>query len=121
MSAYFRGLRTDFRLRLAPQGTPFQIEVWRAVAQVPYGRTLSYARLARRVGNRKAARAVGAANGRNPLPIVIPCHRIVGSHGDLTGYGAGLNFKRQLLDLERRVRLDSSLSDWRRQNATDLI
>ena len=93
---------TEFYLTLSPEGTPFYREVWRELERIPYGRTISYGRLARRLGKPGAARAVGTANGRNPLPIVIPCHRVIGSDGSLTGYGGGLRFKRALLELERK-------------------
>ncbi len=118
---YFSGFRIEFDLRLAPRGTSFQQAVWRAVQSIPYGQTTSYARLARRVGTSKAARAVGAANGRNPLPIVIPCHRIVGSNGNLTGYGAGIAVKRRLLEWERRIHQARSRAEWLRQIGTDRL
>ena len=100
LAAYFAGERRDFDLPLAPRGTEFQRAVWQALAAIPYGRTASYAELAARVGRPGAARAVGAANGRNPLPIVLPCHRVIGAGGDLTGFGGGLPTKRYLLALE---------------------
>lgn len=102
LGAYFAGKRHSFDLPLAPTGTPFQREVLAALQQIPYGETRSYGELAKAVGRPKAGRAVGAANGRNPLPIVIPCHRAIGSDGSLTGFGGGLATKRFLLDLERR-------------------
>jgi methylated-DNA-[protein]-cysteine S-methyltransferase len=102
LRAYFEGNLKTFDLALAPDGTPFQLAVWRALQEIPYGETISYGELARRVGSPQASRAVGAANGRNPLPIVIPCHRVIGGDGSLTGYGGGLRIKRTLLDLERR-------------------
>jgi len=102
LAAYFAGDRRDFDLPLAPEGTPFQLRVWEELSQIPYGHTISYGELARRIGRPTASRAVGAANGRNPLPIVIPCHRVVGSHGQLTGYGGGLPIKEFLLNLESR-------------------
>lgn len=98
---YFEGKRRAFQLPLAPEGTPFQLRVWNALVEIPYGETLSYGQLASRIGDRSAARAVGLANGSNPLPIVIPCHRVIGSNGKLTGYGGGLAVKQQLLALER--------------------
>jgi methylated-DNA-[protein]-cysteine S-methyltransferase len=101
LEAYFAGNLRRFDLQLAPEGTPFQLAVWRELEQIPYGETISYGELARRVGKPEASRAVGAANGRNPLPIVIPCHRVIGSSGRLTGYGGGVETKRALLDLER--------------------
>lgn len=100
LGEYFNGQRTDFDLPLAPQGTPFQQEVWFALAAIPYGRTISYSQLAHRVGKPAAMRAVGAANGRNPLPIVLPCHRVIGADGSLTGFGGGLPTKQFLLELE---------------------
>ncbi|MGH7819749.1 MAG: methylated-DNA--[protein]-cysteine S-methyltransferase [Candidatus Binatia bacterium] len=102
LRAYFAGTLRRFDLPLSPVGTPFQRDVWRALAAVPYGETRSYGDLARAIGKPAAARAVGAASGRNPLPIVIPCHRLVGSGGELTGYYGGLHLKRALLELERR-------------------
>ena len=97
---YFDGERRDFDLPLAPQGTEFQRVVWQELARIPYGATISYAQLAQRVGNASAMRAVGAANGRNPLPIVLPCHRVIGADGSLTGFGGGLPTKQFLLRLE---------------------
>ncbi|MBK6806172.1 MAG: methylated-DNA--[protein]-cysteine S-methyltransferase [Betaproteobacteria bacterium] len=104
---YFAGRRARFDLALAPQGTAFQQSVWRAIAKVPAGRTASYGDLARRIGRPSAVRAVGAAVGRNPLSVVVPCHRIVGSDGSLTGYAGGLERKRALLALER-VEVDAA-------------
>lgn len=101
LRAYFEGDRRDFELRLSPRGTPFQRGVWRRLCEIPYGETISYAELATRVGNPKASRAVGLANGRNPIPIVIPCHRVIGKSGSLVGYGGGLPIKEKLLALER--------------------
>jgi methylated-DNA-[protein]-cysteine S-methyltransferase len=100
LAEYFAGRRTRFDLPLAATGTPFQRAVWDALQEIPYGRTWSYADLALHIGKPRAVRAVGAANGRNPLPIVVPCHRVVGANGTLTGYGGGLENKRILLDLE---------------------
>ena len=97
---YFAGHRRDFELPLAPAGTAFQRAVWQALAKIPYGQTCSYAELARAIGRPKAVRAVGAANGRNPLPIVLPCHRVIGADGSLTGFGGGLPTKVALLRLE---------------------
>jgi methylated-DNA-[protein]-cysteine S-methyltransferase len=97
---YFRRDRISFDLPLAPEGTSFQKKVWRALQDIPYGETISYGDLARRVGNPKASRAVGAANGQNPIPIVIPCHRVIGANGKLTGFGGGLPVKEVLLALE---------------------
>lgn len=100
LDEYFSGSRKDFELPLAPQGTPFQTGVWHMLATIPYGQTISYAQLAQRVGKPTAMRAVGAANGRNPLPIVLPCHRVIGADGSLTGFGGGLPIKQFLLQLE---------------------
>lgn len=100
LEAYFAGELHRFELALAPEGTPFQLQVWSALRTIPYGETVSYGELARRLGRSKASRAVGAANGRNPIPIVIPCHRVIGSNGSLTGFGGGLAIKRRLLKLE---------------------
>ncbi|WP_238978761.1 methylated-DNA--[protein]-cysteine S-methyltransferase [Novilysobacter arseniciresistens] len=97
---YFDGKRRGFDLPLAPRGTAFQCTVWHALASIPYGETVSYAQLAARVGRPTAMRAVGAANGRNPLPIVLPCHRVIGADGSLTGFGGGLPTKQFLLELE---------------------
>jgi methylated-DNA-[protein]-cysteine S-methyltransferase len=102
LEEYFAGTRQVFDLPLHPCGTAFQLEVWGALLAIPYGETTSYAEIARRIGRARAVRAVGAANGANPLPIVVPCHRVIGSHGDLTGYGGGLPAKRWLLAHERR-------------------
>lgn len=100
LDEYFAGERTSFDLPLALRGTPFQLRVWRALCDIPYGETISYGELARRVGAPGAARAVGLANGRNPVPIIVPCHRVIGANGTLTGYGGGLDRKRWLLALE---------------------
>jgi methylated-DNA-[protein]-cysteine S-methyltransferase len=105
LDAYFAGDLREFDLALALKGTPFQVRVWEALLQIPYGETRSYAQQARVVGTPDAVRAVGAANGRNPIPIVVPCHRVIGSNGKLTGFGGGLPLKRWLLDLESRPRL----------------
>ena len=99
---YFDGRRAEFDLPLQPEGTPFQLGVWKRLEEIPYGTTISYGELARRVGNPAASRAVGAANGRNPIPIVIPCHRVIGASGKLTGFGGGLPVKEALLGLESR-------------------
>jgi methylated-DNA-[protein]-cysteine S-methyltransferase len=101
LSEYFAGQLTQFTTRLAPRGTPFQLSVWRALCDIPYGETISYGELARRIGNPKSVRAVGLANGANPLAIIVPCHRVIGSNGSLTGYGGGLPIKQHLLALER--------------------
>lgn len=101
LAEYFAGERQAFDLPLGPLGTSFQQRVWRALTRIPYGETRSYGELARSIGRPAASRAVGAANGRNPIPIIVPCHRVIGANGDLTGYGGGLPIKRWLLDHER--------------------
>ncbi len=103
LAAYFAGERTTFDLRLTPAGRPFEQRVWAALREIPYGATESYAALAERIGAPGAARAVGLANGRNPIAIAIPCHRVIGADGSLTGFGGGLPRKRYLLDLEAGV------------------
>ncbi|HET9316902.1 MAG TPA: methylated-DNA--[protein]-cysteine S-methyltransferase [Vicinamibacteria bacterium] len=106
LQEYFTGRRKVFDLDLAPEGTEFQRRVWERLLEIPYGETISYGTLARRVGNPSASRAVGLANGRNPIAIIIPCHRVIGSNGTLTGYGGGLPTKEKLLELERgQIRL----------------
>ena len=100
LAEYFAGTRTSFDLPLAPQGTAFQLQVWHELARIPFGATSSYAQLAQRIGTPEAVRAVGAANGRNPLPIVLPCHRVIGADGALVGFGGGLPTKQFLLRLE---------------------
>ena len=102
LNEYFAGDRQEFELDLAPDGTTFQVEVLEALRGIPYGETCTYRDIAVAVGRPKAVRAVGNANGRNPLPIVIPCHRVIGSDGSLTGFGGGIEAKRYLLDLEQR-------------------
>lgn len=101
LNGYFAGRLTEFDVDLAPEGTPFQLTVWRELRKIPYGATISYGELARRIGNPAASRAVGSANGRNPISIIIPCHRVIGSSGGLTGFGGGLENKRRLLALEQ--------------------
>ncbi|HWW59813.1 MAG TPA: methylated-DNA--[protein]-cysteine S-methyltransferase [Thermoanaerobaculia bacterium] len=101
LDEYFAGKRRTFELKLAPRGTSFQLEVWAALRAIPYGETRSYREIARTIGRPDAIRAVGAANGANPLPIVVPCHRVIGANGSLTGFGGGLPVKRYLLDLEQ--------------------
>jgi methylated-DNA-[protein]-cysteine S-methyltransferase len=100
LTEYFAGERREFDLPLKLSGTEFQMSVLQALQQIPYGETTSYADIAERIGRPKAVRAVGAANGRNPIPIIVPCHRVIGSHGDLTGFGGGLDTKEALLRLE---------------------
>lgn len=101
LAAYFAGKLREFDLPVAPEGTDFQRSVWTQLQRIPYGETISYGELARRVGNPRAVRAVGLANGSNPISIVIPCHRVIGSNGTLVGYGGGLPIKQALLSLER--------------------
>jgi methylated-DNA-[protein]-cysteine S-methyltransferase len=103
LAAYFAGELRTFELDLAGQGSAFQRRVWQALGDIPFGATESYGGLARRIGNPNASRAVGLANGKNPISIVVPCHRVIGADGSLTGYGGGLERKRWLLDHERRV------------------
>ena len=106
---YLAGERQEFELPMAPQGTPFQQEVWQALRNIPYGQTCSYGEIAARIGRSRAVRAVGQANHRNPIPIFIPCHRVVGRRGALTGYAGGLELKERLLMLER--------GEWRAEKA----
>jgi methylated-DNA-[protein]-cysteine S-methyltransferase len=101
LDGYFAGRRTSFDLPLAPQGTAFQVRVWNALLRIAYGETKSYGAIAQLIGSPKAVRAVGAANGRNPIPVIIPCHRVIGANGALTGFGGGMARKEYLLDLER--------------------
>jgi len=101
LDQYFAGKLRDFDLSLAPKGTPFQQSVWKALLAIPYGVTRSYGEQAKAIGNPAAVRAVGLANGRNPISIVIPCHRVIGANGSLTGYGGGMERKQLLLDLEQ--------------------
>ncbi len=103
LEEYFDGTRRHFDLPLHPIGTPFQLVVWHELARIPYGATISYGELARRIEQPLAVRAVGAANGRNPLPLVLPCHRVIGANGSLTGFGGGLPTKRYLLSMEDRI------------------
>src|SRR5882724_533053 len=102
LQAYFGGKRKNFELDLVLEGTDFQKKVWTALQEIPYGETISYKKLAESVGSPKAVRAVGAANGANPMPIIIPCHRVIGNDGSLTGFGGGLPLKKRLLELESR-------------------
>jgi O-6-methylguanine DNA methyltransferase len=103
LTAYFAGERTRFDLDLAMAGTPFQQRVWAALREIPYGETVSYGELAASIGQPNASRAVGLANGKNPIGIIVPCHRVIGANGDMTGYGGGLARKRWLLSFERGV------------------
>ena len=101
LSEYFGGKRREFEVPLGPTGTEFQLHVWRALLEIPFAETASYSQIAARIGRPSAVRAVGSANGRNPIPIIIPCHRVIGSDGALTGFGGGLDVKEFLLRLER--------------------
>ena len=101
LGEYFAGRRTEFDLPLAPVGTPFQQRVWQELRKIPYGQCITYGEQAKRLAKPTAARAVGAANGRNPISIIVPCHRVVGANGDLTGFAGGLKTKAQLLKLEQ--------------------
>ena len=107
LGEYFAGERTEFSVPLDPEGSEFQQAVWRVLREIPYGETISYGEQARRLGDMRKARAVGAANGRNPISIIVPCHRVIGSSGALTGYAGGLEMKRTLLELEQRVHTGS--------------
>ena len=100
LDEFFAGQRKAFDLPLKPLGTAFQLKVWRELLRIPYGQTSTYGELAKKLGNPRACRAVGAANGRNPLPIIVPCHRVIGSNGQLTGFAGGLEVKKRLLELE---------------------
>lgn len=102
LKQYFDGSRTRFQVKLDLQGTPFQCQVWEALQRIPYGRRVSYGEIAKQVGRPQASRAVGAANGQNPVSIIVPCHRVIGKNGQLVGYGGGLAIKEALLHLERR-------------------
>ncbi len=104
---YFEGKRKHFSIRLNPDGTEFQKKVWNALTEIPYGKTVSYMELTKKLGDIKAIRAVAAANGKNPLWIVVPCHRVIGSNGDLTGYAGGLHRKKWLLEHESPVKQQS--------------
>ena len=103
LAEYFAAARSSFELPLTLHGTPFQRRVWAALREIPYGQTCTYGQLAERIGSPEAARAVGLANGRNPISVIVPCHRVIGADGSLTGYGGGLERKRMLLALERRA------------------
>lgn len=107
LGEYFVGTRTDFELPLSPRGTEFQHDAWSALRTIPYGETISYGEQARRLGDRNKARAVGVANGKNPIPIVVPCHRVMGANGHLTGFAGGVEVKAWLLDHERAVLADA--------------
>lgn len=107
LSAYFAGELRSFDLELMPVGSPFQLSVWQALTAIPYGATTSYGELAHRIGRPSASRAVGAANGANPIPIIVPCHRVIGASGALTGFGGGIETKRWLLAHEQGGKQDS--------------
>ncbi|MCF6246054.1 MAG: methylated-DNA--[protein]-cysteine S-methyltransferase [Desulfobacula sp.] len=102
LKEYFKGQRKHFCLELNPMGTAFQKQVWQELVIIPYGQTISYGELAEKIGNPNASRAVGMANGKNPISIIIPCHRVIGKNGSLTGFGGGLEVKKYLLELEQR-------------------
>lgn len=102
LADYFAGTRQQFSLKLAPQGTTFQCEVWQALTKIPLGETRSYQHIAEQINRPKAMRAVGAANGRNPIPVIVPCHRVIGANGALTGFGGGLPIKQWLLEHENQ-------------------
>lgn len=102
LEAYFNGRLTEFKLDLDLRGTDFQRRTWEELRKIPYGETISYGQLARRIGNPGASRAVGAANGRNPVSIIVPCHRVIGKNGSLTGFGGGIAVKQFLLELEKK-------------------
>lgn len=110
LAEYFAGERQTFDVPVKLAGTPFQQRVWEQLAQIPFGSTISYGELARRVGNLSASRAVGSANGRNPVSIIVPCHRVIGASGKLTGYGGGIDRKQWLLDWERDVAIGKNLN-----------
>jgi methylated-DNA-[protein]-cysteine S-methyltransferase len=101
LDLYFAGKLRDFKVKVAPQGTEFQRKAWAALQTIPYGETRSYAQQAKAIGSPKATRAIGAANGRNPIPVIIPCHRVIGANGSLTGFGGGMERKQILLELEQ--------------------
>jgi len=103
LSEYFAGKRHHFTLKLAPSGTEFQRQVWQKLSEIPYGQTVSYGEIATQLGNPKGCRAVGMANSKNPIPIIVPCHRVIGKDGSLTGFGGGIDIKRQLLELEKQA------------------
>jgi methylated-DNA-[protein]-cysteine S-methyltransferase len=109
LEEYFAGTRTAFDLALAPEGTPFQKKVWAALCRIPFGDTASYGQIARAIGKPAASRAIGGANHRNPIAIIVPCHRVIGADGSMTGYGGGLRRKRMLLELESRVAASGQL------------
>jgi methylated-DNA-[protein]-cysteine S-methyltransferase len=107
LTEYFKGTRTEFSLKLAPQGTDFQKRVWKQLQEIPFGKTTSYQKMANELGDPKVIRAAASANGKNPISIIIPCHRVIGSDGSLTGYASGLHRKKWLLDHENPVKQQS--------------
>src|SRR5262249_27015513 len=109
LAEYFAGNRRQFDVSVVLHGTPFQLAVWHMLQRIPYGETRSYTDVARSIGRPDAVRAVGTANGTNPIPIIVPCHRVVGADGSLTGFGAGIGVKRRLLDLESGIGMDGGL------------
>ena len=104
LKEYFEGKRKRFDLPIKLEGTEFQVKVWKALIEIPYGETISYGELAKRIGNFKAARAVGGANNKNPIMIVVPCHRVIGANGSLVGYAGGIEVKKRLLELEKKYK-----------------
>jgi methylated-DNA-[protein]-cysteine S-methyltransferase len=122
LGEYFRGARKTFDIALAPEGTDFQKRVWTELLRIPYGETISYMELARRVGNPKSSRAVGGANGSNPIWLIVPCHRVIGSNGTLTGYAGGVGIKQALLELEgAKFKTDNLTADKRRIESDFLV
>ena len=113
LRAYFEGELLEFDLTLLLDGTPFQKEVWKALQQIPYGETVTYGDIAKKIGRPKAARAVGGANGKNYIPIVIPCHRVIGSSGHLTGFGSGIDIKIALLEHELKFSGKKAVRNWK--------
>ncbi|MBT3806856.1 MAG: methylated-DNA--[protein]-cysteine S-methyltransferase [Desulfobacula sp.] len=103
LGAYFNGELTTFDLKLNARGTHFQKKVWQQLLKIPFGETISYGELAKRIGNPKASRAVGMANGKNPISIIVPCHRVIGKDGSLTGFGGGIEVKKNLIEMEKRI------------------
>ncbi len=118
LEQYFAGNLQTFHIKLSLQGSPFQLSVWRALRHIPYGSTASYGDIAGYIGNPKASRAVGAANGQNPVSIIVPCHRVIGKKGDLVGYGGGLPIKETLLELERRSQGKKQLVECRSKHVS---
>jgi len=118
LRAYFGGELREFDLTLLLEGTPFQQEVWKALQQIPYGETVSYGDIAKRIGRPKAVRAVGGANGKNHIPIVVPCHRVIGSSGHLTGFGSGIDIKVALLDHELKYSGNKTVKTWKDSQKT---